>query len=68
METILLSLKAKQSISFFQLIKKIKNKMEFAAYFLALLELMSFQKIRIIQQENHGEIFIYSRQKAERYG
>ncbi len=55
--------KGTECISFLRFIAPVTSKMEYAAHFLALLELISFQKIRIMQQEPLKEIFIYPRKR-----
>jgi chromatin segregation and condensation protein Rec8/ScpA/Scc1 (kleisin family) len=53
-------LKDKNNVTFESLFACFTNKAEIVSTFLALLELIRLQALRVLQQEAFGTIFIYS--------
>jgi segregation and condensation protein A len=53
-------LKDKQNVTFESLFISLTSKMEIVSTFLALLELIRLQAVRVLQQMPFGTIFIYS--------
>lgn len=58
MENILNRLKFKDSFSFNEILKDYAEKLKIVVAFLAILELAKLKKIRILQHETFGEIFV----------
>lgn len=61
MDNLLRTLQGKEFISFSLFVRKVSNSMELVASFLAILELLKFQKIKVVQQENFKDILIIAR-------
>ena len=58
-------LKDKKNITFESLFGSLKSKMEIVSTFLALLELIKLQAVRVLQQMPFGTIFIYSIESSQ---
>ena len=58
-------LKDKKNVTFESLFVSLKSKMEIVSTFLALLELIKLQAVRVLQQMPFGTIFIYSIESSQ---
>jgi len=58
-------LKDKKNVTFESLFGSLKSRMEIVSMFLALLELIKLQAVRVLQQMPFGTIFIYSIESSQ---
>ena len=58
-------LKDKKNVTFESLFGSLKSRMEIVSTFLALLELIKLQAVRVLQQMPFGTIFIYSIESSQ---
>ncbi len=58
-------LKDKKEVNFFSLFDETYSKLEIITVFMAILELLKFQKIEVVQEEKYGDILIKRKEETD---